>query len=101
MTDFNQVKKFHQEVSKVFVHQVAIRQGDSVYTLARPRRHCDVIRYMAEECGLPTPITGEQGFIDSKGRFLDRRMAAQLALANGQVKELKYQPDTLFSEDLW
>lgn len=40
----------------------------------------------------------EQGFITSKDRFVDRKEAALIALAVGQIKEPR---DILFSEDLY
>ena len=79
---------------------VAIRQAGVVYTLPRPARHHDVIRLMAERYGLPTPVAGEQGFLDSELGFLDRGQAASRALDSGQVAALRCPPE-LFSEDLW
>lgn len=55
---------------------------------------------MAIECGLPTPITGEQGFLTEEGEFVDRLRGAEMALSNGQVPALRWPPE-LFSEDLW
>lgn len=40
-----------------------------------------------------------QGFLTSKGRFLDRKQAAKLFIENGG--ELQYSTDELFSEDLY
>lgn len=42
-----------------------------------------------------------QGFVTTDGEFLDRKQAAKHALACGQIKELKYQKNELFSEELW
>lgn len=40
-----------------------------------------------------------QGFLTSKGRFLDREQAAKLFVENGG--KLNYSTDELFSEDLY
>lgn len=42
-----------------------------------------------------------QGFITSTGRFVDREEAAKIALESGQINELKYSKNKLFSEDLY
>jgi hypothetical protein len=39
-----------------------------------------------------------QGFMTSRGRFVNRRDAAKIAFETGQVK---HKIDILFSEDLW
>ena len=43
----------------------------------------------------------EQGFIDEKGNYYDRKRAGIYAIKCGQIKELKYHKTDLFSEDLW
>ena len=42
----------------------------------------------------------EQGFLTSKGRFLDRKEAAKVALKCGQIKKPNYFKDRLDSSDL-
>ena len=42
-----------------------------------------------------------QGFITSLGRFVNREEAAKIALESGQIGELKYSKNKLFSEDLY
>lgn len=78
---------------------VAIRTEQDTYELARPARHHHLIHKLAE-MGHAIPITGEQGFIDDQRGFVSRTVAAQIALAQGQVKS-KHIPLNLFSEDLW
>lgn len=39
-----------------------------------------------------------QGFLTSKDTFVDRQMAASIALTSGQIKE---KSDTLISENLY
>jgi len=43
----------------------------------------------------------EQGFIDEKGNYYDRKRAGIHAIKCKQIKELKYHKTDLFSEDLW
>ena len=40
----------------------------------------------------------EQGFLTSKGRFVDRKEAGKIAFERGQIKK---ETDCLFSEDLY
>jgi len=70
-----------------------------VYSVPKPGRHHDVIRHMSSTLGV-SPHGGEQGFVLSTGSFIDRKMAAKIALKNGQCKKL-ISPPQLFSEDLW
>lgn len=82
----------------------AIKIGDLILSVPRPGRHHDVIR-LAVEAGLPTPITGEQGFVDNDGRFLDRKQAMVVAMRAEQpiIREdaHTFVGGSLFSEDLW
>ena len=64
------------------------------------RRHGDIILLMVKRDINPNN-NAIQGFIDSDGKFLDREEAATHALQIGQIKQLKFQPKTLFSEDLY
>lgn len=68
--------------------------------LPQPRRHHDVIAYMANQ-GVETPIVGEQGFITNNGRFVGRKEALAIATAAGQIITKHGNPDELFSEDVW
>lgn len=42
-----------------------------------------------------------QGFLTSTGRFVDRKEAAKIALASGQIEKLNYSNKELYSEDLY
>lgn len=64
------------------------------------KRHCDCIRAAVEATG-KKPVTGEQGFLTDDLRFLTREAAAIHAISCGQIKELKFNKTSLFSEDLW
>lgn len=81
------------------VERAAIKASNGhVFSVARPGRHHDVIRLMVEKGANPH---GEQGFVLTDGRFVDRAKAADIALKTGQTKALKFNRYELFSEDLW
>lgn len=83
------------------IAQVAIQYTDGrVFTLPRPARHGDLIKYMIDECGIPRPYSRGQGFLTSKGRFVEREEALIIALnANQCIRQT--HPSMLFSEDLF
>jgi len=64
----------------------AITQDGKIWTGVR---HCLVISKMVDE-GLPTPIKGEQGFVDEFGKFYDRHSAGEHAIACGQIKFMRW-----------
>lgn len=78
----------------------AIKQGEMVCFVPRPGRHSDVIRQMAF-AGIPIPIGGEQGFVTSSGRFVDRLFGKNIARGAGQVLRDTGPKRLLFSEDMW
>lgn len=45
--------------------------------------------------------TSKQGFLTSKGRFVNRREAWKIALSAGQVEPEPWEGSQLFSENLW
>ena len=78
---------------------VAISAFGIVASLPAPARHGDVLRKLHDFN--PIALGGEcQGFLTSAGRYVNRRDAAAIALAAGQVDKLISAPD-LYSEDLW
>lgn len=72
----------------------AIRIGETIYI---GKRHPNCIAE-AIRAGEKAPITGTQGFIDEKGNFYNRELAAIYAFKIGQIKEKKKY---LFSEDIF
>jgi hypothetical protein len=64
------------------------------------KRHHNCIATITETLNI-RPVIGEQGFIDEKGNFYDRKRAAKHALKCGQIKELKFSDTDLYSEDLY
>lgn len=77
----------------------AIKDVTGIFTSSPPYRHHHIIKDMVSH-GCETPIKGEQGFITTHGRFVNRKEAATIALAVGQCKKL-HAPPNLFTEDLW
>lgn len=68
-------------------------------SLPAPARHGDIINAIARSLGeAHWPISGEQGFLTDRGRFVDREIAREIAFAAGQTPE---HDGNLFSEDLW
>lgn len=78
-------------IAAAVVHKGKVYQG---------KRHGLIIHEIVKETG-DRPITGEQGFVTSTGRFVSREDAAVIALKRGQIKKLKFNNTQLFSEDLW
>lgn len=68
------------------------------FTVPRPLRHDSAIEAAHGALKLEGPL-GEhvQGFVTSRGRFVGREEAAEIATRAGQCKPTDY----LFSEDVW
>ncbi len=79
----------------------ACKVGDLVVSLPPPHRHHHILHALhAIKEGLGMVQPKDQAFLLSDGRFVDRKEAAQVALAAGQVQKL-HAPPRLFSEDVW
>lgn len=78
---------------------VAISAFGVVASLPAPARHGDVLRKLYEFNEIAVR-PDRQGFLTNTGRYVNRRDAAIIALAAGQVDKLIAAPD-LYSEDLW
>lgn len=72
-----------------------------VISLDKPARHHNVIWYMINDLGYEIPVIGEQGFINEKGEFLNRKDAKTEALKYNQIIEGKGKLPELYSEDVW
>jgi len=79
------------------IKESAIKQDGKVFT---GKRHHNIIKDMVR-LGIKTPINGEQGFVTDDGKFVSRKEAAKIALESGQIKKLKFNQKSLFSEDLY
>lgn len=68
-------------------------------------RHMNCIYAMVAVTGLRSceSEVGEyvQGFLTNKNRFVDRKEGAQIAAEQGQVINKNFNPNMLFSEDLY
>lgn len=85
----------------MITHVAVLSDHDGqIHSLAKPFRHYHIIRKLAAR-DYPRPITGIQGFLNDKGKFLTREEAAKEAVECGQVNKLHWTKDKLFSEDLW
>jgi len=81
---------------------VAYKRDDEVWALPQPARHHNVMQFWRQATGNTYSPYHEQGFLTSKGRFVDRVESRALAIAAGQVVDDDVlHHDQLFSEDLW
>jgi len=77
----------------------AIQHGKALtFSMASPARHHTIMHHLSI-AGLQAMFHGEQGFITTMGRFVDRITAKRLAVESGQVETTEH--DELYSEDLW
>lgn len=81
------------------ITHVAIEQNGVIYSLAKPKRHSDIINSVPEK-EVPSWKGSIQGFIDDNGTFLTREEAFIVTMQIGQIKGSSIS-DRLFSEDLW
>ncbi len=79
----------------MIIAAAAIVDGQ-IRALPAPARHHHVLQRFP----LPDHAHGDQGFIDDQRGFVGRELAAEIALAEGQIEKLKWPPSR-FSEDLW
>lgn len=84
------------------VHAATLhRRTKRIYSVAAPGRHHQVLSMM-RQVGLTTNHSENiQGFVTSRGRFLNRTEAAIVAKLAGQLIRKTPPEDALFSEDLW
>lgn len=89
-------KGYRMVALSTVITRSAIKVGDPEVTFSG-KRHGDCI-ILATRYGIPPPIAGVQGFIDSGNNFLTREEAAQVAYSAGQSDRLV---DILYSENLY
>lgn len=83
------------EETEVIKHAAVIAK-DGRFLMGKSHADCF---HQAKNIGVETHSNANcQGFISSKGRFLDRKEAAVVAVEAGQVRN---GIEILFSEDLW
>jgi hypothetical protein len=72
----------------------------TVSTVLKPGRHKDIIAHLTRHGFNAAAVgPGNQGFVTSEGRFVDRREAKEIALAAGQISDI--YGDELHSEHVW
>lgn len=71
-----------------------------IWAVERPGRHSHVIWAM-DAMYVPPHHHAEQGFLTSFGRYVERKEAALIAAAAGQLLNKQSTPNILFSEDVW
>lgn len=78
----------------------AIKTSDNQVSVAlHPRsRHGEIIHHLVKS-GFEYPIVGEEGFLTSTGRFVDRVEAKKIAIESCQIKESEFFQ--LYSEDIF
>ncbi|MEK6882298.1 MAG: hypothetical protein AABY22_21950 [Nanoarchaeota archaeon] len=86
-----------KKVTDFYIEESAIRRNGVVWT---GRRHHEIIKTIIETLDIKR-VDGEQGFVTNDGVFVDRQEGGRIALACGQIKNLKYHKTKLFSEDIF
>jgi hypothetical protein len=90
------------------IERAAIVIDGTVHSVPKPGRHHDVIRAVFDATG--KTVVGEQGFVTSSGRFVNRLVARKIAETAKQLiagrrdnDGIPYvaTDDRLFSEDVW
>lgn len=97
---------------KLRIAAAAIRIGQMVYALPPPARHHTVMWWLCGYDGDSTQRTGrvvyrhmryphEQGFVTTRGMFVDRVEARLIAVRAQQLLPQHLKLKELFSEDVW
>ena len=80
----------------------AIRVGERVWSLPRPSRHQDVQAAVFRDLRtFHLPSGAREGFTTTKGRFVDRMEAAEIAKATGEKPLRMSFGEALATNDLW
>lgn len=90
---------YYNELERIT--HVAIMYKGVMYTKEKPHRHHHIIKDMVDVHKLPKGLAGNvQGFMTSRGRFVDRTEAAVIARnANQLIRPI--EGGKLFSEEVW
>lgn len=78
------------------IRKAAVKVDRHIY---EDYRHSELMKHISKTVRDCKEVV--QGFITTQGRFVDREEAARIALASGQVKELRYSDRWLFTADLY
>ena len=83
-----------------FILAAAVKHSDVIAFVERPGRHYNVLHGLYE-LSFGTLKGGEQGFITSHGRFVDREEGLLIAGMREQIVKKHGNGGMLFSEDMW
>lgn len=78
------------------IYKTGKKEPDDIYRCRIGRHHAEIIHLWHEQIDHNT-----DGFYTSYGRYVDRKEAAKIALACGQIKRLHYWNDKLDSSDVF
>jgi hypothetical protein len=95
-------KYFPKEKEVIVASAVKAINGD-VYAVLKPGRHHHCIALMYEKQASELHILGnteDQGFMTNANRYIGRKEARALAVANGQALYI-HHPELIWSENLW
>lgn len=95
-------KGFPKEREIIVASAIRALNGD-VYSVMKPGRHHHCIAMMHEHYASEVYISGntdDNGFMTNTNRYIDRKEARELVIANGQAKYIMH-PEELYSENLW
>jgi hypothetical protein len=87
--------------SMEMIKQAAVKCGDTIYTLPRPKRHPDIYEYIYNRVGLVELRKGVDGFLTDTNRFVDRCEAYEIANNANQIISEDATPAALYTEDLY
>ena len=82
--------------TKSIVWKEGTKEPDDIYQIRIGRHHAEIIHIFGKEIDQTT-----DGFYTSYGRYVDRREAAQIALACGQCQKPLIMVDKLDSSDVF
>lgn len=78
------------------IYQTGKEVPDDIFRCRIGRHHAEILHQWSKQVDHHT-----DGFYTSFGRYVDRREAAKIALACGQIKKLHYWIDKLDSSDIF
>ncbi len=80
----------------------AIKKFGITFSLPAPARHHTILHRAHERAPAIQLHDASQGFLTSKGRYVEREEAKRLAKAAGQLpNDVRPYDQELYSEDLW
>ena len=84
------------QCQKEIVYKTGTKEPDDIYKCRIGRHHAEILHIWSEQVDHHT-----DGFYTSYGRYVNRKEAAKIALACGQITKLHYWQDELDSSDIF